>query len=178
MRPPDAQQQAIAFDDPRLPARFWSKTRPPADLFDCWEWLGARDRSGYGILFWDGQSRGAYRVAYETLVASVGVGLQIDHVCRVRACVNPAHLRTLTSRENTLCGLTIPAAHAQQTHCIRGHQAWVISGGRRQCRECNRLEALRAKRWKKRYQEDPEYRAHTLARNRAARRRRAEREQM
>lgn len=87
----------------------------------------------------------AHRFAYERLVGLIPEGLQLDHLCRVPYCVNPAHLEPVTSRENTMRGLNFAAVNAKKTHCLRGH---LLSGDNlmttpsydgRLCRTCRQL---------------------------------------
>jgi len=83
----------------RSPAvdRFWKRTIRSAD--GCWEWIGGISKAGYGQMS-DGGSNLAHRFAYELLVGPIPDGLQIDHLCNVRNCVNPAHLEPVTGLEN------------------------------------------------------------------------------
>jgi hypothetical protein len=67
---------------------------------DCWLWLGHRDRGGYGSLIIQRRTRIAHRVSYEAFVGPIPAGLELDHLCRVPACVNPAHLEPVTAAEN------------------------------------------------------------------------------
>lgn len=99
--------------------RFWSKvdfTGPvPAhrpDLGECWLWTGGRQRTGYGR-FGIGQSYKvlAYRFAYEFCVGVVPAGLTLDHLCRIRLCVNPWHLEPVTHLENVRRGSEFRRAH-------------------------------------------------------------------
>ncbi len=89
----------------------------------------------------------AHRFAYELLVGPIPDGLVIDHLCRVRHCVNPAHMEPVTRWENTLRGGSFSAVAARQTHCVNGHpfdeeNTHVDRRGFRRCRACNR-ERLR-----------------------------------
>lgn len=96
-------------------ARFWAKAEKTES---CWEWRGTRDRAGYGR-FSDGRRFGtniAHRISYLLTHGSIPAGLDLDHLCRNRGCVNPDHLEPVTHHENCLRG-----AQAQQTHCINGH---------------------------------------------------------
>lgn len=125
------------------------------DKQDCWLWTGGLTHDGYGRFYRgliDGVNRFtiASRFAYEALVGPIPDGLQVDHLCRVRRCVNPAHLRLLTGRENKLAGDTINARNAAKTHCPKNHpydavNTYLTPDGRRDCRTC-RSEAGRRSR--------------------------------
>ena len=125
--------------------RFWKKVERSSG---CWLWLAYIDRDGYGRFQLGSTSALAHRVAYELSVGPIPAGLQIDHICRVRACVNPAHLRPLTKAENDRIGMGPPAINARKTACIHGHpftdaNTYRPGGSRRSCRLCNAL-AVRA----------------------------------
>lgn len=113
----------------------------------CWVWSGAPNTSGYGMLRIDRKtSQLAHRVGYELLVGPIPEGLQLDHLCRNRLCVNPAHLEPVDSRTNTLRGETLAARQAAQTHCVHGHpfsgeNLTVTRFGKRRCNTCNRERA-------------------------------------
>lgn len=123
-------------------ARFWAKVEKTET---CWLWTAALVK-GYAR-FHDANLRpvGAHRWAYEELVGPIPKGLTLDHLCRVRHCVNPDHLEPVTQRENI-------ARIPPKTHCPHGHALTPANtyvrkpkaeGLRpsRQCRECARLAA-------------------------------------
>lgn len=145
--------------DPRLPARFWSKVAlgsPPEfrpSLGPCWVWNRPPSPDGYGQ-FWTGGGRAAgknaraHRHAYLALLGPTP--LWLDHLCRVRHCVNPAHLEPVTPRENHHRS---PLTNASKTHCLQGHEfsaanTRINSEGRRKCRACARddWQAIKAAR--------------------------------
>lgn len=112
----------------------------------CWEWTGAIC-DGYGKLARTIQGRTvnyrAHRVTYEDLIGPVPAGLCLDHLCRNRKCVNPAHMEAVTGRENTLRGEGLAAQNAAKTHCLRGHplsgdNLLTLKSGERRCRICQR----------------------------------------
>lgn len=129
---------------PTPEARFWEKVRalPVADPNACWLWTASRYLGGYGQLWVDGRLVPAHRFAYELLTGPIPEGLQLDHLCRVPACVNPDHLEPVTQRENILRGEAPSAKHAIKTHCPHGHpfspeNTYVRPSGRA-CRACGR----------------------------------------
>lgn len=66
----------------------------------CWLWTGRVNDSGYGIFHKDGKERKAHRVAYERARGPIAPDALLDHICRVRRCVNPGHLRVTTKKGN------------------------------------------------------------------------------
>jgi hypothetical protein len=130
-------------------SRFWSKVSG-ADFTECWLWTaGLSISGGYGQFGLNGRQLQAHRVAYELLIADIPDGLQIDHLCRVRACVNPWHLEPVTLLENARRG-----ARATKSACANGHPfdadntyIWRV-GDRttRRCRACIRTIAQTKRR--------------------------------
>lgn len=122
----------------------WFFKRLSLDENGCWIWTGAkRNRAGYGGLELQYRKLQAHRVSYSLFKGHIPAGLHIDHLCRVPACVNPAHLEAVTVRENTLRGIGTPAVNAAKTHCIHGHlfsgdNLYISKRGWRVCNECSR----------------------------------------
>lgn len=89
----------------------------------CWLWVGKKSWNGYGQ-FAIGHQRQVYahRWSYAKFRGPIPEKHDIDHLCRCRLCVNPAHLEAVTRRENLLRGDTITARHAAKTHCPQGHE--------------------------------------------------------
>src|SRR6478752_5165546 len=80
----------------------------------CWEWVGSvRKNDGYGR--WSvGKGTLAHRVIYEKMRGAVPKGLELDHLCRNRLCVNPDHLEPVTTRENIFRGIGSAVQNAQK----------------------------------------------------------------
>lgn len=74
------------------------------ELGECWVWCARLNRNGYGRLSVGGRELMAHRLSYEAHVGPIPDGLLLDHLCRVRQCVNPAHLEPVTHQVNTLRG--------------------------------------------------------------------------
>jgi hypothetical protein len=134
--------------------RFWEKVdrRGPKE---CWPWLAGKNRWGYGHLHVGSKADfshrlvSAHRLVYELVVGPIPEGLTIDHLCRNRACVNPAHLEPVTNRINILRGIGAAALHAKKTHCPQGHpydeeNTYIYPNGARYCRECNRIRGRKS----------------------------------
>ena len=150
----------MSFLDEELPARFWRHVR--VDSFSsCWSWTGAGEgANGYGRFRFGGKGSKtgmAHRASYAALVGPIATGLQLDHLCRNRRCVNPTHLEPVTPRVNTLRGQTPAAANAIKSHCPAGHAYDEANthidqrNGRtaRYCRTCARLRARASRATKK-----------------------------
>ena len=104
--------------------RFWSMVMMPTVEDSCWLWCGAQDGGGYGQFSSGARRLKAHRWSYERFVREIPFGLVIDHLCRVRNCVNPDHLEAIPHianvRRGTL-GATTKARHVLVTHCPLGH---------------------------------------------------------
>lgn len=147
--------------------RFWSKVDKQES---CWLWTASLSHNGYGqfsVTRPDGRSRTlkAHRYAYELLVGPIPDGAVIDHLCRVRHCVNPDHLDPVEEPENRLRALRVQRQRMSEavagdlvTHCLYGHpfdeaNTYRPPNGRqeRKCRTCLRTrEKLRYERTKAR----------------------------
>jgi hypothetical protein len=131
-------------------ARFLSKVQLTES--GCWEFRGSPD-NGYGRFWSAGRTLLAHRYAWELLVGPIPEDLQLDHLCRNRLCVSPAHLEPVTIRENVLRGVGVTAENAVKTHCTHGHEftpenTQVRKNGSRACRTCavERTRAWRAEK--------------------------------
>jgi hypothetical protein len=135
------------FGDVRLPERFWNLTQP-CPMSGCWLFVSERRTGyGYGSIRFRGVTVTAHRLSYELLIGPIPIGLQIDHLCRVQCCVNPAHLEPVTSRENTLRSTGLAAQEIQRNACRQGHEYTAentyMNNGSRVCRECTRTNLRR-----------------------------------
>ena len=112
----------------------------------CWPWVGRLDRHGYGQFTLGRKTMLAHRVVYQAIIGPIPVGMTLDHLCRVRRCVNPSHLEPVTKQENTLRGDGPTAQNARKTHCPAGHPYegpnLYINQGRRHCRLCIRRRTV------------------------------------
>lgn len=123
---------------------FWEKVRKSDG---CWEWIGARDVRGYGLHHGVRRKYLAHRVSYAMAYGEVK-GLDLDHLCRNRACVRPDHLEAVSHRENCRRGNGWAGLNARKTHCPQGHEYTPENtkivfkktqpNGGRVCRACRR----------------------------------------
>lgn len=125
---------------PRIPMTAWQAANLPSELplhirrnigpgeDGCWLWTRSRSRDGYGWASYQNRTYQAHRLVYLLLVGEPGDGLHLDHLCRVRHCVNPGHLDPVTPAENLRRSELIPAG---MTRCAKGHSFTDYSGQRR-----------------------------------------------
>lgn len=136
----------VNFGDSRADERFWARVSP-CPMSGCWLWTGSENTKGYGKIIVNGRTSNAHRIAYCRLVGPVPAELDVDHKCRVRCCVNPAHLEPVTHRENMMRGVGFASINARRIACHRGHRftdentrVRVRADGstHRECRQCTR----------------------------------------
>ncbi len=116
----------------------------------CWLWTGFVNKDGYGYLTsteYPNDCR-AHRVLWKHYCGEIPAGLELDHDCRVRCCVNPYHMTPRTHAENAALTVHVKErhVHGRKTHCLRGHP---LSGDnireRDGCRQCRACDAIRAR---------------------------------
>ena len=113
----------------------------------CWLWCSTISGCGYAYFTLNYKMIRAHRIAYQLFKGDIPTGLQIDHLCRNRDCVNPEHLQPVTCSENLRRGLTgkINNPQTKKTQCPNGHPLiegnltrYTKSIGFRRCLMCNR----------------------------------------
>ncbi len=129
---------------PKRIAAFMAKVKIDTKT-GCWLWVGSIcKRNGYG----DFGGIKAYVYSYLLHKGTLPAKNEPDHLCRIRACVNPEHLEAVTRRINLLRGDTIAARKAAQTHCEHGHEfteenVYRTKDGTRNCRKCRSLASIK-----------------------------------
>jgi hypothetical protein len=139
--------------------RFLDRLSPEPNT-GCWFWLGGLNGEGYGYLRVDGVLTPAHLFGYRALIGPVPRGLELDHLCRNKGCVNPRHLEPVTHKVNVNRGANILRARAKREFrdgrivCDLGHP-WIRENilfgrpskrrpsGTMQCRLCHNDRQLK-----------------------------------
>ena len=128
--------------------RLWSYAL--ADGSGCWVWQLALSESGYGRIWVGDKALRPHRFAYEIVKGPIPEELELDHLCRLRACINPNHLEAVTHLENMRRGeAPPPPRYALRAYCKRGHaftkaNTYITpTRSARGCRACNRVAVAR-----------------------------------
>ena len=111
----------------------------------CWSWIASKNNYGYGQFPVGYSKHAAHRMSYEMFSGPIATGMQIDHLCRNRSCVNPAHMEVVTQAENMRRGGGVAAENGRRTSCRSGHAyskentyRWVDKyGSHRRCKTCD-----------------------------------------
>ena len=135
----------IPYSDFSIPQRIWDRVQRPDGEQGCWL-IPTRHPSGYTYARVSGRTVALHRLFYVNLVGPVPSRLTLDHLCRVKHCVNPAHLAPVTQAENNRRG----RLHlAPVTHCKNGHPFneanTYRSRKQRHCRICTNAASSRYK---------------------------------
>lgn len=134
-----------------LQERFWEKVDKNG-ANGCWLWVASLNNDGYGQFWGKDRMRKAHRVSYELVRGEIPKGLELDHLCKIRHCINPDHLEPVTYRENqSRSSQTILAIHRARDFCPQGHPLEGdnltmdhLKRGWRNCLTCNRE---RSRQW-------------------------------
>ena len=141
-------------------AILFSKIKIVGQGDSCWLWTGTIGLKGYGRFFLAKKEKVVHRIFYELFKGAIPKDLTIDHLCRVRHCVNPEHLEAVTSKDNVLRGIGLTAICARRIACAKGHpyidNSFKLTKKRdgtiyRRCRVCANL-------YHKKYRSNPIYR--------------------
>lgn len=138
--------------------KFWDRVSKQGS---CWVWTGEINGWGYGATHVERKHRSAHRVAYEMARGPIPPGMQVDHLCGNKVCVNPDHLEPVTLQENLrrarVAGriFDLGVFHKAKTQCPHGHayvpgNLYLPPRGGRICLTCKRKHLIAWKLSRKR----------------------------
>jgi hypothetical protein len=149
---PRTKATPLSFCEQRtvLLKRFEEKYIPVTES-GCWLWIAALNDKGYGQLSTGKKVEYAHRLSFEWFKGAIPYSMEIDHLCRVRCCVNPDHLEAVTRRQNQHRGIGFAGLNARKVACLNGHAFTpentyyyrIPSGRGRMCLACAKARRQR-----------------------------------
>ncbi len=126
--------------------RFWPKVNKDGPIPDyaphlgnCWLWTACLMKDGYGLFKGQEKYLATHIFSYESEYGKVPDGLELDHLCRVHACVRPSHLEAVTHQVNMMRGIEGMKTHCPMGHPYSGENLYINpSGNSRTCRTCRK----------------------------------------
>lgn len=130
----------------QLSSRFWNKIKKTST---CWLWTAAIAPNGYGVFNTreKKRTRYAHRLSYIYFNGDISDDLTVDHLCRVRNCVNPRHLEAVCQKENVLRGISSPSMNAKKENCKCGNKysPYFYKGKEyRRCKNCHNINSKKS----------------------------------
>lgn len=150
--------RTVEYGTDVVPDRWWEKIYPEPNT-GCWLWAGGLDGGGYGRAFHLKVSWPIHKFLYVRYIGQVPEGLELDHMCRVRSCVNPDHLEAVTHAENMRRGYWATATHCKRRHPLSAYRP----GEHRTCDKCAKITAQAPHRVEAKKVQDQVYRAAVAA---------------
>lgn len=147
-----AWNKGLTKADPRVAKHVHPEIPPLIRFFNkveiadtCWDWQAYLDDEGYGHFWFDHTMKLAHVFLYELLEGPIPEGMELDHLCRNRACVNPSHVQPVIHLENIRRGDS-GKPQSSRTHCPAGHpydevNTYISPTGHRNCRICRSRRA-------------------------------------
>ena len=116
----------------------------PVPPSGCWVWTGPLNNSGYGSVYYNGHVWLVHRLSHDVLVGPIPPGLTVDHLCKVRTCVNTDHMELVDLRTNILRGSSLQARYAARTECGKcgGPLEYIDRFRTHSCRPCGNARIL------------------------------------
>lgn len=138
-RPARWKTTAVTISKNITPLKRFEAKFIPEPNSGCWIWTGATNQYGYGRFLINRRATLAHRFSYAAFKGPLLEGFELDHLCRVRCCVNPDHLEQVTHDVNVRRGGRMLNEACPSGHAFSAENTWINpKTGWRQCRQCNR----------------------------------------
>lgn len=121
----------------------------------CWVWMNHLDRDGYAGLVVNRKYNVIHRHSYKLFFGEIPNGLELDHLCKVRCCVNPHHLEPVTHQENAV-RIFYGRSKDRDKYCSNGHErnetnTYITKTNKKYCKICNKVSLLKYREKNRKY---------------------------